>query len=311
MYQLRNIYGYKSYLRWCDEPQPEDLSGDTEDAGDVMDGRWVVSSYPDLVDAVSFLTVMNKRLDLAYRGQEELRPQVPTLFRGSWLPPWGGHGRVSIGNRDVCRSRLAQLGPLVFRICKQIGLPRWRTLQDLEQAQWAVIQHYGLWPTPMIDLSRSLRVAATFALRERASEPAADDALITGNLFVAGVPNRSGSITCSLDDQMLVAALSSVCPPAARRPHLQDGLLVSRFPTVGVAASEVGKNDLRLRTVAHIKLVDRSRSKGFWSNDFPRLSRHSLMPTKENDPLLKAFEDWIEYVPTSAGAVDWCARMSS
>ena len=55
----------------------------------------------------------------------------------------------------------------------------------MREAKSAVTQHYGFWPTPLIDLTSSLWVAASFALKARQ-----DDTVIRGFLYVVGMPNR-------------------------------------------------------------------------------------------------------------------------
>jgi hypothetical protein len=311
VYKLRGIYGHDAYSWWCDHPREADLSRHRVDAKASRNPTWTLYEYSDLVDAVAFLSVMNKRLDLCFRGQAEPRPPRSGLFRSSWQPPpWAGLPRVAISDLDFYRARLAALGEVVFDVCQQMGLPRWRSLRDVDEARWAVIQHYGLWPTPMIDVTRSLRVAASFALRAR--DPGGrDEEPITGYMYVVGLPNRTGSITCSVDDQMLVASLNAVCPPIARRPHLQEGLLVARFPTYGKAAQDPRKSDLARRTVAQIRLIDRNSQESFWSSDYPRLSDDSLQPPPDRDPLLRAFADRIEYARSDSCPADWRDRVRS
>jgi hypothetical protein len=66
-------------------------------------------------------------------------------------------------------------------------------------------------------------------------------------------------------------------------------------------------SDLARRLVARIELTDtddepsrlagQPSGRGFWSSDFPRMSVASLLPTAENDQLLKAFSQ-------NAGQID-------
>jgi hypothetical protein len=238
---------------------------------------------------------------------------VPTLFRDSWQPPdWSGLGRVSLSDRPRLLSRLSALGDDVYEVCHRRGLPRWRTFERVQEAHWAVIQHYGLWPTPLIDLTTSLRVAASFALPSppaavQGQSPTHTPGETTGWLYVVGLPNRSGSITYSFDDQMLVADLASVCPPDARRPHLQDGLLVGRFPNDDLGSMKLNRTDLRRRILAEIRLVDGRDGAEFWSQDFPRVRERSLLPLPDDDPLLADFATDLEY-SNKDGLLDWRKR---
>jgi hypothetical protein len=305
MYKLKPIYGQRAHDAWVRE-RPQDLRPYREDAPRTASGTWKVRTYSDLVDAVSFVSVMNKRLDIAFRGQsQDWGPVVPAIFRATWSPPrWALMDSVNIADRGFCAARLGELGPLVYKLCEKRGLPRWRALQNVSEAQWSVIQHYGLWPTPLIDVTRSLRVAASFALRARNEDDPEDTNEISGLLYVVGLPNRTGSISYSLDDQVLVANLNAVCPPAARRPHLQEGLLVGRFPTHDPDAAGSGQSDLRRRVLARFQLLDAAGPNGFWSCDFPRLSDAALLPSETEDPLLGDFARAISYRYHGSG-VDW------
>lgn len=51
---------------------------------------------------------------------------------------------------------LGDVGRRVFEICyePQLGLPQWRGLRDIREVQWVVIQHYEIWPTPLLDSGR-------------------------------------------------------------------------------------------------------------------------------------------------------------
>lgn len=98
----------------------------------------------------------------------------------------------------------------------------------------------------------------------------------------------------------------------AKRPHYQDGFLVGRFPFMSPNPNQIDKDpanvsDLARRLVARIELTDtddepsrlagQPSGRGFWSSDFPRMSVASLLPTAENDQLLKAFSQ-------NAGQID-------
>ena len=165
-----------------------------------------------------------------------------------------------------------------------MGLPRWRGMRDYREVQWAVIQHYGLWPTPLIDVTSSLRVAASFALG--GSEAGAAEKV--GYLLVVGLPHTTGSITFDIDQQLSLARLSSACPPEAKRPHYQDGFLIGRFPIYEVSGdSLIERSNLRRRWVAKFRLVDvggarsGSRKGRFWDDAFPIVSEEATTPSRD------------------------------
>jgi len=227
---------------------------------------------------------MNKRLALFYRGQREDRDPLPMLFRDSWrcfdsaeqLP-------ITEDMRYRYWEELANIGEEVYDVCRAtVGLPRKRGLRDIREVQWAIIQHYELWPTPLIDLTSSLRVAATFAMSFTHGSPELPRA---GFLFVVGMPHLIGSIGFDVDRHIVLARLQSCCPATARRPHFQDGFLVGRFPMYEPSESVAEKSSLRRRLIAKFKLVDTGN---FWSDDFPLIPQNALIPV--DDPLLDAFK---------------------
>jgi hypothetical protein len=235
---------------------------------------------------------MNKRLKLFYRGQTKPSLPVPSMFRDGWR-----RGQVRIGKKNWRKfwNELERIGESLYgmlhpRVDSKLSAPRWRGLRDVREARWAVIQHYGLWPTPLIDVTTNLRIAASFAMDNKAAKGGETR---EGYVYVLGMPSEAGSITFDLDQQMVLARLAAVCPPAARRPHFQDGFLVGRFPmdvseSYGEERLErlVNKSTVAYRSVAVLKLVDRG---DFWSGDFPVIGHLAVYP--DEDPLEMALAD--------------------
>jgi hypothetical protein len=291
MYKLDESYGKKTFDTWNGE-RPRDL-GSTQTNPEIANREiWHVSSFRELIENVAFLGSMNKRLTLLYRGQSRDWDPLPTLFRDSWTC-FGSDQRFGIdpGRRIQYWNQLERIGGQVYEVCnsKGFGLPRWRGLRNIREVQWAVIQHYGLWPTPFIDLTSSVRAAATFALdfkRGSARNPC------SGFLYVVGMPYYTGSITFDIDENLVLARLHSSCPPIARRPHYQEGFLVGRFPMYSVADTSPSESRLVRRLIAKFKLEDTGH---FWNEDFPMLGQNALLPA--DDPLLKRFLE--EFGPRS------------
>jgi len=53
--------------------------------------------------------------------------------------------------------------------------------------------------------------------------------------MVIGVPHLSGAVTASADAGLQIVRLSSVCPPSAVRPHIQEGYLLGEYPEMARA----------------------------------------------------------------------------
>ena len=300
MYKLARSYGKKTYEEWESNLDASRIAGgrarkirhrplsDTQTSpAEAWEGPWEVRSFFDLMEKVAFLGSMNKRSVLFFRGQEADFEPLPRLFRASWscLYEPDKQFRITAGNRGSYWQELISLGAEVFEVCDEMGLPRWRGMRDSREVQWAVIQHYGLWPTPLIDVTSSLRVAASFALG--GSEAGTTEKV--GYLLVVGLPHTTGSITFDIDQQLCLARLSSACPPEAKRPHYQDGFLVGRFPIYEVRDDNlVKRSSLSRRLIAKFKLIDHGRGQDgsdegrFWNDDFPVVTEIGTMPIQDS-----------------------------
>jgi hypothetical protein len=97
-------------------------------------------------------------------------------------------------------------------------------------ARWALLQHYGVCETPLLDVTRSLQVACTFA-RQGATYG-------HGFVYVMALPYQHEAIAIDNVQGMTVMSLLGVTPSSARRPLNQDGFLVSTSEWWRYAASE-------------------------------------------------------------------------
>ena len=139
------------------------------------------------------------------------------------------------------------------------------------------MQHYEVCQTPLLDLTQSLRVAASFALASEGKE---------GYCYVFGFPYPNGSISFSVDLEIINIRLLSICPPGAKRPYFQEGFLVGSFPSN--TEERIPNHDIGVRLIAKFKL----KSEHFWDNDFQPIPQNALLPTDDKvrtffDGLLK------------------------
>jgi hypothetical protein len=146
--------------------------------------------------------------------------------------------------------------------------------------RWAILQHYEMCATPLLDVTHSLRIAASFA-------SSGND---TGEAFVFafGVPNLSGAVTASSEAGLQVIRLSSACPPDAVRPHIQEGYLLGEYPEITDfqqnAQYRYYEMDFGRRLIAKFRFNPTT----FWSNEnYPKASDDALYPEKHRDPLLQ------------------------
>lgn len=259
MYPLEHVYSLEAYESWrrreSDPLGDRDLRESRQSARDISRGRfWEVASWNELRASVSFLTLMNKREVLYFRGQREHYDRcLPLLFRNEWCL---GDRRFALlpTNRGEYYALLRELRSEVLRVARQVGTPRSYILEHVPAAAASVLQHYELWPTHFIDITRALTTAVTFAEGQARGERA--------YLYVFAMPDLRGSITSDIDQHLTLSRLEAICPPDAKRPHHQDAYLVSRFPEPPGAAHPgdaswddwQSKTDLMRRVVAKFQL---------------------------------------------------------
>jgi hypothetical protein len=143
--------------------------------------------------------------------------------------------------------------------------------------QWAILQHYEICPTPLLDVTHSLRVAASFATDSRH--------LVDPLVCVLAAPNLAGSVTASSEQGIQIIRLTSICPPEAKRPYFQEGYLIGEYPDL-VSYDEKRhykpfEVDFGLRLLAKFRLNPNT----FWSDkNFTPIPRDALYPD-DRDPL--------------------------
>jgi len=238
-----------------------------------------VGSYLELATKIAELQFLNRDHVLMFRGQGTDHRNVkgntslkPTLFRGGR----GNPDRATLVTRFEALQRAGQLLVGDYTDAKLLGLER---LKRHHLLRWSILQHYEVCATPLLDVTHSIRIAASFA-----SLAATDTAF----LYVLGVPNVSGAITASAEAGIQIVRLSSVCPPSAVRPHIQEGYLRGEYPDM--TGYEQKENycpyemDFGRRLVAKFSF----NPAAFWRSDnFPQVARSALYPSERSDPLYR------------------------
>ena len=243
------------------------------------DGGLRVSRFAELASRVAELQYRNPDLVLMFRGQKgdykmggtrkPMSTMVPSIFRG-------------LKKDDSLVMRLEYLkrsSSKLISIVGRIEQTYARRLRRQKILSWALLQHYGVCSTPLLDVTTSVRVAASFASMDADTE---------AYFFVLAAPSISGSITASAEAEMQIVRLSNACPPMAMRPHLQEGYMLGEYPDYDSHIPEneykIGEVDVARRIIAKFRLI----LEDFWNDDFPMISRRALYP--DPDPL----KDWLK-----------------
>jgi hypothetical protein len=247
------------------------------------DGGHGVRSFIELATKVAELQFRNRDYVLLYRGQTADHRNSkgntslkPSIFRSGAHNP----SRQTLHARFALLQRAEQH---LITLYIQSGFLGKERLQRLRLIRWSILQHYGVSPTPLLDVTHSLRIAASFA-----THCATADSFI----FVLGVPYLGGGLTASSESGLQAVRLSSVCPPAAVRPHIQEGYLLGEYPEVSGLDQQAlyahYEIDFGRRLVAKFRFNPGS----FWRDDsFPLIKESALYPSKAQDPLLRLAVD--------------------
>jgi hypothetical protein len=237
-----------------------------------------VADYPKLAARIAELQFRNRDAVLMFRGQRSLHRNrrgnatlAPSIFRP---------GPARRGWPATLRQRFATLAAadraLAERWRDEGLFGRSRVLRH-RLVRWAILQHYEVCPTPLLDVTASLRIAAAFA-----ADGAGDEAV----LCVLGLPQLHGAVTASAEAGIQAIRLASACPPRAVRPHLQEGYLLGEYPDIDSpeqgAHYDAHEADFGRRLIA----VFRFRPATFWTPVFPMIPRDARYPGPELDPLL-------------------------
>ena len=223
-----------------------------------------VGSYRELMVHVARLAYLNKDYLLFFRGQgldyvnkAGASSFYPSIYRGERL------------SRDELQLRFDLLYGASSRLSEALRREKvegYGNVAKRRLIQWAILQHYGVCATPLLDFTQSVRVACSFALL--------DDAIDEPYVFVFGLPYLTNRISINSEHDLVNIRLLGICPPSALRPHFQEGYLAG---TDDVTTEYMSKNqlDFNNRLIAKFRI---SRSQDFWKDNFMPIPEASLYP---------------------------------
>ncbi len=233
-----------------------------------------VRSFRELMNEVALVTLNNKQYEMYYRGQNKDYKNNQAKYYRDRIPK-------SIIFPSICRAGKDSIGSLKYSIKKKEVQKRYDDLSTFvamiknskshfDEYYYSLIQHYEVLPTPLIDITQSLRVAATFALRNST----------IGYVYVFGLPYPNQSISYFIDLEIVLIKLQNVIDPDALRPRFQEGYLVGKYPFL---PTKTNGDDLANRMVAKFRVVNKNGK--FWDKHFQPLPEDVLYP--KNDKVQK------------------------
>lgn len=192
-----------------------------------------VESYRKLLELVAQIAALNPQYQLFFRGQTNNwigGGFDTTLYSGIWRDPLSSKSlsaRCAALNDASDAFQKAYARYYAKDPAAKLFLKR---LKQNPLVRWALLQHYGVCETPLLDVTRNLLVACTFARMGAASGH--------GYVYVLALPYLREAISIDDGEGMAVMSLLGVTPPSARRPLNQDGFLVSTSEWWRYKASE-------------------------------------------------------------------------
>jgi hypothetical protein len=224
-----------------------------------------VSNFRELVELIARIAYRNRDYELFYRGQS--KEFFDKSGEATILPSLYREGEFNWYEFDKLDRFVNALHDKEFRFEHD------ETFSQFNEVKWAILQHYEVCNTPLLDLTRSLRVASSFAL-ENANQ--------SGILYVFGLPLINGSISFYVEEELINLNLLGICPPQALRPQFQEGFLAGTFPTLVSKSSsrntyDITKLDFNRRLIAKFELQKNT----FWNDDFTPIPHNALFPNND------------------------------
>lgn len=230
-----------------------------------------IVSFRELVEQVARLSFLNKDYLLFFRGQKSDYKNknnnstfYPTIYRGEYLTQQ---------ELDFRFDKLQSASKMLIEIFKEKNIEGRIEVQRKKLIQWSILQHYEVTETPLIDVTQSLRVACSFAMRENKEE--------TAYIYVFGLPYFTNRISINSEHDLINIRLLSICPPRALRPYFQEGYLIGTDDITNEYSNK-SELDLNNRLIAKFEIPN---SPDFWGNEFDRIPDTALYP--ENDEIEK------------------------
>jgi len=223
-----------------------------------------IANYRALVEHVARLSYTNGNQLVFFRGQgKDYQNKAggstlyPAIYRSDNLV----HAELEV--------RFRQLESASRSLVELFGRHKIEGARDVSRkkyVQWSILQHYEVVPTPLLDITHSLRVACSFA-QLASIDP-------TCYVYVLGFPYPTNRISINSEEDLVNIRLLSICPPDALRPYFQEGYMAGT-PDVTSNFETKTELDFRNRMIAKFSIP---RAKTFWNAGFEGTPRTALYP---------------------------------
>lgn len=225
----------------------------------------LVDKYDNLVKYVAQIQYRSRNMNLFFRGQSKdymidgKTVIMPSIYR--FNADERNNLKQRFGNLEKKVDELRHL--FNSRAVKFVGT---QLINKYPEIAWAMLQHYEICPTPLLDITHSLHVACSFAFDRNDSE--------FGIIYVLGMPWQNDPIGYNSNEELVNLKLLGVSPPQAQRPYFQEGYLAGPFPNYKLdEPSRINQFDFGRRLVAKFKIPIVEE---FWGTGFNRIPSEKL-----------------------------------
>lgn len=227
-----------------------------------------MDTYRKLVESVAQISFYNQDHNLFFRGQnEDFKDEEgkSTIFPTIYRPDENG---LQIADR------FKELEKFTNKLLKSFQNEPNRfagtsNVIKYKELRWAIAQHYNIIDTPVLDLTHSLHVAASFALKDLEEGE-------YGVVQVLGLPNYNNTISYFTNEELSIIRLIAFGPPKASRLFMQEAYAVSPFPFTDLVR-KVGREKFNFsrRLIAKFAIPNVSE---FWGEGFSPIPDRLLLP---------------------------------
>lgn len=246
-----------------------------------------MATYTDLVRIIAELSYLNRNKCLLFRGQgRDFRNKAgastlyPSLYR-----------RTAIAKPSLEHdfSVLKELSSILIEEIRKVDRRSAEEVKKRLCIPWAILQHYQVYETPLLDLTQSIRAACSFALDEvgKIYGETQNSPLKGGDefafVYVLGLPYMNSGISIDSQEEIISLRLLSACPSLALRPYFQDAFLAG---TVDITDNYDDKNELDFnrRLIAKFAIPN---DDAFWNGSVHKIPNELLFLDKDNDLMYK------------------------
>jgi hypothetical protein len=255
--------------------------------GEIRKSKGIAAAnFLEIVQIAAQLQFVNRDKSILFRGQSKdilnrtgYSSLKPNLYRSK-----AGPAKIpTLATMELRYAVLNDAQKALIEIYKKHNLLGRERIEKHELLRWAILQHYEVCFTPLLDVTQSLRMAVSMAY---------SDTDEFGYVYLLDAPPVSGGVSTQEDVGVQVIRLSSVCPPEAFRPHVQEGLLLGAFPIVAKmdmhSLYKYRDLDFGRRIVGKIRFKNSGIKAD--QNTFPTAPRQAMYPD-EHDSMVGLLED--------------------